>query len=137
MANFQNLRATDLYNSRQKDPVITLWRSVLTVAIEDAIKMKKIRMRNWQFYKDKICPEIDYVIQPNHDFATICHYSDLDHNLVRKKVIKTLNKIEESDGKTNMPKVPWERLYQINWGGQTKQSDDTNDSAMPTLQVAG
>ena len=35
-----------------------------------------------------------YITEPNQDFATICHYADLDHNLVRRKVGITFKKIE-------------------------------------------
>ena len=56
--------------------------------------------------------EIDYVTLPNSDFAKICEYAELDHNLVRKKVINTLNNMEKNYDKDNMPEMPWKRLYQ-------------------------
>ena len=38
MAKFQSLKAVDLIESRKKDPCKYLWRTVLSIAIEDAIK---------------------------------------------------------------------------------------------------
>ena len=114
MANFQSLKTVDYHQARRKDPIVSLWRTVLSVAIEDAIKMKTRMIQNEDFWKNKVCTEVLYVTEPNQDFATICHYADFDHNLIRRKVKETFRKMEESNGKGYMPEVPWKRLSEIN-----------------------
>ena len=94
------------------NPVRNLWRNVLIVAISDAIKIKSNIIKFKEFYAGKRFHEIDYVTLPNSDFAKICEYAELDHNLVRKKVIKTLDDMEKNYDKDNMPEMPWKRLYQ-------------------------
>ena len=94
------------------NPVRNLWRNVLVVSISDAIKIKSNIVKFKEFYEKKRFHEIDYVTLPNSDFAKICEYAELDHNLVRKKVIKTLDNMEKNYDKDNMPEMPWKRLYQ-------------------------
>ena len=94
------------------NPVRNLWRNVLVVSISDAIKIKSNIVKYKEFYEKRRFHEIDYVTLPNSDFAKICEYAELDHNLVRKKVIKTLDNMEKNYDKDNMPEMPWKRLYQ-------------------------
>tara|TARA_R110002074_G_scaffold332935_1_gene503243 strand:+ start:212 stop:595 length:384 start_codon:yes stop_codon:yes gene_type:complete len=94
------------------NPVRNLWRNVLIVAISDAIKIKANIVKFKEFYEKRRFHELDYVTLPNSDFAKICEYSELDHNLVRKKIIITLNNMEKNYDKDNMPSMPWKRLYQ-------------------------
>ena len=112
MAGFQGLKTIDVIESRRRDPCKSLWRNVLIVAIEDAIKLTVNRVK-WKMDKNR-CLEIDYVTEPNQDFATICHYADLDHNLVRRKVGITFKKIEESYEKGNMSNVQGQWLHKGN-----------------------
>jgi len=72
------------------NPVRNLWRNVLIVALSDAIKIKSNIVKYKEFYAKRRFHELDYVTLPNSDFAKICEYAELDHNLVRKKIIKTL-----------------------------------------------
>ena len=94
------------------NPVRNLWRNVLVVSISDAIKIKSNIVKYKEFYEKKRFHEIDYVTLPNSDFAKICEYAELDHNLVRKKIIITLDNMEKNYDKDNMPSMPWKRLYQ-------------------------
>jgi len=94
------------------NPVKNLWRNVLIVAISDAIKIKSNIIKFKEFYEKRRFHEIDYVTLPNSDFAKICEYAELDHNLVRKKIIITLDNMEKNYDKGNMPEMPWKRLYQ-------------------------
>ena len=94
------------------NPIRNLWRNVLIVALSDAIKIKSNIVKYKEFYAKRRFHELDYVTLPNSDFAKICEYSELDHNLVRKKIIITLNNMEENYDKDNMPSMPWKRLYQ-------------------------
>ena len=94
------------------NPVRNLWRNVLIVAISDAIKIKSNIIKFKEFYEKRRFHEIDYVTLPNSDFAKICEYAELNHNLVRKKIIITLDNMEKNYDKDNMPSMPWKRLYQ-------------------------
>jgi hypothetical protein len=108
MANYERaLNEYDTFN-----PVRNLWRNVLIVAISDAIKIKSNIIKFKEFYEKRRFHEIDYVTLPNSDFAKICEYAELDHNLVRKKIIITLDNMEKNYDKDNMPSMPWKRLYQ-------------------------
>tara|TARA_R110000787_G_scaffold259057_1_gene364359 strand:- start:345 stop:728 length:384 start_codon:yes stop_codon:yes gene_type:complete len=94
------------------NPIKNLWRNVLIVAISDAIKIKTNIIKFKEMYSKRRFHEIDYVTLPNSDFAKICEFAELDHNIVRKKVIKTLDNMEENYDKNSMPSLPWKRLYQ-------------------------
>ncbi len=108
MASYEKaLNEFDTFN-----PVRNLWRNVLIVAISDAIKIKNNIIKFKEFYEKRRFHEIDYVTLPNSDFAKICEYAELDHNLVRKKIIITLDNMEKNYDKDNMPSMPWKRLYQ-------------------------
>lgn len=107
MANYEKaLVDFDTFN-----PIRNLWRNVLVNAIEDAIKIKANIVKFKDFYEKKRFHELDYVTLPNSDFAKVCEYAELDHNIVRKKIIKTLEKMENNYDKS-MSSLPWKRLYQ-------------------------
>lgn len=105
MVGFLGLKTIDVIESKRKDPNKSLWRNVLIVAIEDAIKATERKCMFREFYLNKRNLEIEYVTEPNQDFATVCHYADLDHSLVRSKVKKTLNRIEDNYAKKNMSEL--------------------------------
>ena len=107
MASYEKaLNEYDTFN-----PIRKLWRNVLVNAIEDAIKIKANIIKFKDFYEKRRFLEIDYVTLPNSDFAKICEYAELDHNLVRKKIVKTLENMENNYDKS-MSSLPWKRLYQ-------------------------
>jgi len=108
------------------DPIKNLWRNVLIVAISDAIKIKANIIKYSEFYASRRFHEIDYVTLPNSDFVKVCEYAELDHNLVRKKIIQTLERMEKNYDKDNMPEMPWKRLYQSK--GINRQSDGNHTS---------
>ena len=112
------------------DPVRNLWRNVLVTAIEDAIKLKNRTIQFSKFYKNRRFHEIDYVTLPNRDFDAVCQLSQLDGNIVRKKVNKVMKDMEDNYGKNDMPKMPWKRLYQSH--GFNRESDG-NYTPMSTM----
>ena len=63
-----------------------LWRNVLIVALEDAIG------RGWRDYGITRAFKSEraqaYFLEPNRDFALVCHYAGFDHEYVRMKVKK-------------------------------------------------
>ena len=108
MASYEKaLNEYDTFN-----PIRNLWRNVLISAISDAIKVKANIVKYKEFYEKRRFHELDYVTLPNSDFAQICEYAELDHNLVRKKIIKTLDSMEKKYDKDSMSSLPWKRLYQ-------------------------
>ena len=108
----------------ERDPIRNLWRNVLVVAIEDAIKVKTAFIKFSEFYNGKKSYELDYVTKDNRDFNKVCELAQLDGNIVRKKINKVMKEMEENHGKTTMPKMPWKRLYQSE--GVNRQSNGDN-----------
>ena len=108
MANFQGLRTVNVHDSF--NPLRNLWRNVLIVAIEDAIKIKKNIIKYSDFYSGRRFYELDYVSLPNRDFDAVCSMAELDGALVRRKVNQVLERMENNDD--DMPTMPWKRLYQ-------------------------
>ena len=87
MANLQSLfpKAVDVIGE-VKHAERNLWRNVLIVALEDAIG------KGWRDYgigRGYKCERARaYFIEPNRDFALVCHYAGFDHEYVRMKAIK-------------------------------------------------
>ena len=113
-----------------KDPIRNLWRNVLIVAIEDAIKIKGKFIEFSEFYNNKKSFELDYVTKDNRDFNKVCELAQLDGNIVRKKINKVMKEMEDNYGKRDMPKMPWKRLYQSE--GIHRESDG-NHTPMSTM----
>jgi hypothetical protein len=134
MARYQpgNFGFKTLVEYDVRDPIRNLWRNVLVVALEDAIKIKNKTLKFSEFYSNKRFHELDYVSLPNRDFDGVCQLAQLDGNLVRKKVNKFLKEMEDNYGKNkkNMPEMPWKRLY--NGFSVGRQSDGT-DTPMSTM----
>jgi hypothetical protein len=85
------------------DPIKNLWRNVLIVAIEDAIRITKLIKKFPHFYDLRRYHSLDYVKLPNRDFNRVCEYAELDHNLTRKKIITYLERIKNEE--TDLPKM--------------------------------
>ena len=134
MARYQpgNFGFKTLVEFDERDPIRNLWRNVLVVALEDAIKIKNKTLKFSEFYTNKRFHELDYVSLPNRDFDKVCELAQLDGNLVRKKVNQFLKGMEENYGKNknNMPTMPWKRLYQSSRISGQSDGGDTSVSAM-------
>ncbi len=102
------LKAVNIHDTF--NPLRNLWRNVLIVSIEDAIKIKKQIVKYKELYERRRFHEIDYVSLPNRDFDSVCSMAELDGNLVRKKINEVLERMEKND--KDMPSMPWKRLYQ-------------------------
>ena len=128
MARYQpgNFGFRTLIEYDTRDPIRNLWRNVLIVAIEDAIKVKTAFIKFSEFYNGKKSFELDYVTKDNRDFNKVCELAQLDGNIVRKKISKVMKEMEENHGKKTMPKMPWKRLYQSE--GVDRQSNGDNQS---------
>ena len=134
MARYQpgNFGFKTLVEYDVRDPIRNLWRNVLVVALEDAIKIKNKTLKFSEFYTNKRFHELDYVSLPNRDFDEVCQLAHLDGNLVRKKINQFLKGMEENYGKNknNMPTLPWKRLYQ---NDGVDRSTDRNNTTMSTM----
>ena len=132
MARYQqgNFGFKTLVEYDTRDPIRNLWRNVLIVAIEDAIKIKSAFIKFSEFYNGKKSFELDYVTKDNRDFNKVCELAQLDGNLVRKKINKVMKEMEKNYGKNNMPKMPWKRLYQSE---RVYRESDGNHTSMSTM----
>jgi hypothetical protein len=106
------------------NPLRNLWRNVLIVSIEDAIKIKRQVVQYKELYEKRRFHELDYVSLPNRDFDAVCSMAELDGSLVRKKVNALLERMESNDN--DMPTMPWKRLYQSK--GIYRESDGNHIS---------
>ena len=123
---FGNFGFKTLVEYDTRDPIRNLWRNVLIVAIEDAIKVKSAFIKFSEFYNGEKSFELDYVTKDNRDFNKVCELAQLDGNIVRKKINKVMKEMEENYGKNTMSKMPWKRLYQSE--GVDRQSNGDNQS---------
>ena len=132
MARYQqgNFGFKTLVEFDELNPIKNLWRNVLVAALSDAIKIKSRTLKFSEFYKNKKFQELDYVTLPNRDFDAVCQLSELDGNLVRKKINKVMKEMEDNYGKSNMPKMPWKRLYQSEGLNRESDGNHTSMSAM-------
>jgi len=134
MARYQpgNFGFKTLVEYDVRDPIRNLWRNVLVVALEDAIKIKNKTLKFSEFYTNKRFHELDYVSLPNRDFDGVCQLAQLDGNLVRKKINQFLKGMEENYGKNknNMPTLPWKRLYQNDGVDRSTYRNNTTMSTM-------
>ena len=134
MARYQpgNFGFKTLVEYDVRDPIRNLWRNVLVVALEDAIKIKNKTLKFSEFYTNKRFHELDYVSLPNRDFDKVCELAQLDGNLVRKKINQFLKGIEKNYGKNknNMPTLPWKRLYQNDGVDRSTYRNNTTMSTM-------
>ena len=77
-----NLKALNIA-AESKDPVRSLWRNVLIVALEDAIgKGFKSYGMSYKNYNDSARR---WFTDPNADFKAVCTFAGFDHEYVRMK----------------------------------------------------
>ena len=71
-----------------RDPIRSLWRNVLIVALEDALGKDKI------IHYPYIKSAREYFLEPNRDFKTVCEYAGFDHEYIRMKAKNYFGKEE-------------------------------------------
>ena len=75
-------------HGEKKDPIRSLWRNVLIVALEDALGRhymhKNIKIVNSLYVRSAK----EYFLEPNRDFKTVCEFAGYDHEYVRMKARK-------------------------------------------------
>ena len=91
MAN-QSLFPKALNNGETLDPLRSLWRNVLIVALEDAVgrhwRNKSYGNPRNDFFMQSAR---DYFLHPNRDFVLVCQYAGFDHEYIRMKAKKFFN----------------------------------------------
>ena len=119
-----NLNLKTLNENEEVNPIRNLWRNVLITAIEDVIKATKVLVRANTFvvtdkykhyYSHAQKTELEYFTVPNKDFYDVCQFAEIDHTQVRRNVIKRVKQIqlkEGKNGKSYMPGLQGQRLYQ-------------------------
>jgi len=92
MANQQSLFPRTLNASETRDPIRSLWRNVLIVALEDAVG-RHWRNRSYGNPKNNLFMQSarEYFLEPNRDFALVCHYAGFDHEYIRMRAKKFFN----------------------------------------------
>ena len=74
-----------------QDPIRSLWRNVLIVALEDAMG-KSLKDKNIALRTDFTARMAqDYFLTPNGDFKMVCTLAGFDHEYVRMKAKQTFN----------------------------------------------
>ena len=95
----QSLFPKALNYGETKDPLRSLWRNVLIVALEDAVGR---HWRNKSYGQPKndlfMRSAREYFLEPNRDFALVCQYAGFDHEYIRMKA-KQFFKKERKDEK--------------------------------------
>jgi hypothetical protein len=73
-----------------RDPVKSLWRNVLIVALEDAMgKGFKSYGMSYSNYADS---SRRWFTEPNADFKAVCTFAGFDHEYIRMKATKFFSK---------------------------------------------
>ena len=86
MASQQSLFPKALDNGEIKDPIRSLWRNVLIVALEDAVG-RHWRNKSYGSPKNNLFMRSarEYFLEPNRDFALVCQSAGFDHEYIRMK----------------------------------------------------
>ena len=76
------LKALDIAGEH-RDPIKSLWRNVLIVALEDALGkgFRCYGMSDRNYYNSAR----SYFTEPNADFKTVCTFAGFDHEYIRMK----------------------------------------------------
>ena len=88
------LKALDIAGET-RDPIKSLWRNVLIVALEDAMGkgFRCYGMSDRNYYNSARA----YFTEPNADFKAVCTFAGFDHEYVRMKAKQYFRK--EQDGR--------------------------------------
>tara|TARA_A100001391_G_scaffold41552_1_gene23862 strand:- start:110 stop:403 length:294 start_codon:yes stop_codon:yes gene_type:complete len=97
MASYQRLRTSDDY--ARPDPELKLWRAVLGLAADDAIKDRY----KFNEGRNMIDQARSWFLQPTSNFVTVCYYAGYDPGYIKYKMTKAIEKQERKEnGKKDM-----------------------------------
>ena len=91
MASYQRLRTSDDY--ARPDPELKLWRAVLGLAADDAIKDKY----KFNEGRNMIDQARSWFLRPTSNFVTVCYYAGYDPGYIKYKMTKAIEKQEEKE----------------------------------------
>ena len=115
MANIQSIfpKAINAYGE-QLNPMQSLWRNVLIVALEDAIGLHH-KNRNYGISRSggaKLAQS--YFTEPNADFKLVCTYAGFDHEYIRMKVKKYLEQKRKENEQEDLSKMQRQWFHKSN-----------------------
>ena len=115
MVNLQSIfpKAVNAYGE-QRDPMRSLWRNVLIVALEDAIGLHH-KNRNYGISRSggaKLAQS--YFTEPNADFKLVCTYAGFDHEFIRMKVKKYLEQKRKENEQEDMSTLQRQWFHKSN-----------------------
>ena len=87
-------KGTDQFNFVGRDPIKALWRNVLLVALEDAIKERKWRNRSYGVNCSSQSAQ-EYFLYPSKDFQMVCTLAGFDHQYIRRKARRKFEDVEK------------------------------------------
>ena len=90
------LKALDIAGEH-RDPIKSLWRNVLIVALEDAIGkgFRCYGMSDRNYYNSARA----YFTEPNADFKAVCTFAGFDHEYIRMKAKQYFRKEQNGRAK--------------------------------------
>ena len=91
MASYQRLKTSDDY--ARPDPELKLWRAVLGLAADDAIKDKY----KFNEGRNMIDQARSWFLRPTSNFVTVCYYAGYDPGYIKYKMTKAIEKQEEKE----------------------------------------
>lgn len=97
-------KVLDLYE--KKDPIVNMWRSVLTLGIEDLLRRKEL-----QAMGDRKKISVEELWFHHKDFDLVCEYSKLDPSIVRLRVFNAIKKIRKNYEQKDMSKMSGKWFY--------------------------
>ena len=115
MANIQSIfpKAVDAYGE-QRDPMQSLWRNVLIVALEDAIGLHH-KNRNYGISRSGGAQLAQsYFTEPNADFKLVCTYAGLDHEYIRMKFKKYLEQKRKENEEEDLSTMQRQWIHKSN-----------------------
>ena len=90
------LKALDIAGEH-RDPIKSLWRNVLIVALEDALGkgFRCYGMSDRNYYNSARA----YFTEPNADFKAVCTFAGFDHEYIRMKATQYFRKEQNGRAK--------------------------------------
>ena len=102
MASTQSLFPKAINLHEQRDPERNLWRNVLIVALEDALGRYALN-KNYGYSRTSSAKLArSYFTEPNGDFKMVCTLAGFDHEYIRMKATKYLERKKKENDKEDL-----------------------------------
>lgn len=106
MGNSKYLVSKVVQLHEANNPIRSLWRNVLIVGIEDFLKKRELQIKHNN--KKVTLEELWF---HHNDFKLICEWSELDPDIVRKRVYEAIERMKKQYAKKDMPEMPGKWFY--------------------------